>query len=223
MNPENINILIGCEESQTVCIAFRKRGFNAFSCDIQDCSGSHPEWHLQMDVFEAIELKKWDCMIAFPECTYLSSVQTFICRKDPIRVLKRIKASEFFMRLYISNIRHIALENPTGVISHIYRPSDQVVHPFYFGGSDFKRTCLWLKNLPLLLHSSDNNLFSDLTHQTPTPPLKTWIQKSTGKVKNMRTVSELGLSSKERSKLNPFLASAMAQQWGDYLIKNIIR
>lgn len=190
-----MKVLIACEESQAVCKAFRARGHEAYSCDIQDCSGGHPEWHYQTNVFDIIHYD-WDMMIAFPPCTYLSSVQTFRCRQDPQRVLKRISAAQFFMDLYTADIPLIAVENPTGVMSHIYREPDQIIHPYYFGDVVMKRTCLWLKGLPKLKHSINNNLFEDCSHGVVPPPKKTWIQKSTGKIKYQRQVNEPFLSGK---------------------------
>jgi hypothetical protein len=214
-----MKVLIGCEESQTVCKAFRERGHEAYSCDIKDCSGGHPEWHLKMSVLDAIELGSWDMGIFFPPCTFLSSVQTFRCRVDPYRVLKRIEAAKLFMQLVVANIEKIAIENPTGVMTEIYRSPDQVVHPYYFGDDKMKRTCLWLKNLPLLKHNQVKTLFEESTYGVVPPPEKTWIQKSTGKRKYMRQVNQFFLSSEERSKLSPFLAKAMAEQWSEDLTK----
>jgi hypothetical protein len=206
-------VLVACEESQAVCKAFRAKGHEAYSCDIQECSGGHPEWHLQMDAFEAIKLMKWDTLIAFPPCTYLSSVQTFLCRKDPNRVLERIKAAEFFMKFITCDINEIAVENPTGVMSEIYRKPDQIIHPYYFGDTVMKRTCLWLKGLPKLKHNKENNLFEMSTYGQVPPPVKTWVNKN-GKTKYQRQVNEPFLSGKQRSKLSPFIAQAMAEQWG---------
>lgn len=207
-----MRVLIACEESQTVCKAFRKRGHEAYSCDILPTSGNHPEWHIQDDVLKHLN-DGWDMMIAFPPCTYLSSVQTFLCRKNPQRVLKRIEAAKFFMTLYNSNIPKVAIENPTGVMSHIFRLADQIIHPWYFGDVHFKRTGLWLIDLPLLQHIKGNNLFDNNTYNEPLPFVKKWTQKSTGKIKYQRTVSKPFLSSVERSKLSPFIAEAMAEQW----------
>jgi hypothetical protein len=153
-------------------------------------------------------------MLAFPPCTYLSSVQTFLCRKDSLRVMDRIDAAEFFMVLFNAPVTKICVENPTGMMTHIFRPPNQVIHPFYFGGDNFKRTCLWLKNLPVLLHSLDVNLFNDKTHKLPKDYKYSYVQKSTGKIKYMRDVNTPFLNSKERSKLSPFIAKAMAEQWG---------
>ena len=206
-------ILVDCEESQEVTKVFRNLGFNAFSCDTEECSGGYPEWHLKMDIFEAIKLRKWNMLIGFPPCTYLSSVQTFLCRKDELRVIKRIEAADFFMKLWTADIEFICLENPTGVMTHIFRPADQVIHPYFFGGDSMKRTCLWLKNLPKLKHYTVTDLFNTQTHGKVKPPVKTWIQKSSGKIKYQRDVNTPFLSSKERSKLSVYIAKSMAEQW----------
>lgn len=191
--------------------AFRERGHDAWSCDLLDTE--IPGNHIKGDVLEILN-NRWDIMIAFPPCTYLSSVQTFLCRKDPIRVMKRIDASKFFMLLYNSNIEKIAVENPTGVMSHIYREPDQVVHPYYFGSDQFKRTAFWLKNLPTLTHSKTNTLFDNCSHATTKPLIKSWVQKSTGKTKYQRTINTPFMPGHERSRIDPFLAKAMAEQWG---------
>ena len=175
-----MNVLIACEESQSVCKAFRKLGHNAFSCDILPSSGGHPEWHFKNDVFEIIKNKggvlesgdklkikgNWDLMIAHPPCTYLavSGARWFYHPEDknlpiekrrphprfPDRAKHRDEALEFFIKLYESPIEKIAIENPVGIISSKYRKPDQTVHPWMFGDEASKATCLWLKNLPLL-------------------------------------------------------------------------
>jgi hypothetical protein len=209
-----MRVLVACEESQEVTKAFRAKGHEAYSCDLQDCSGGHPEWHYQNSVFDIIHYD-WDMMIAFPPCTYLSSVQTFRCRIDSQRVLKRLDGAKFFMELYNYPIPKIAIENPTGVMSHIFREPDQIIHPYYFGDTVMKRTGLWLKNLPILKHVENADLFDlEPTHGVVPPPVKTWIQKSTGKTKYQRQVNAPFLSGKERSKLSPFIARTMAEQWG---------
>ena len=175
-----MNVLIACEESQSVCKAFRKLGHNAFSCDILPSSGGHPEWHFKNDVFEIIKNKggvlesgdklkikgNWDLMRAHPPCTYLavSGARWFYHPEDknlpiekrrphprfPDRAKHRDEALEFFIKLYESPIEKIAIENPVGIISSKYRKPDQTVHPWMFGDEASKATCLWLKNLPLL-------------------------------------------------------------------------
>ena len=175
-----MNVLIACEESQSVCKAFRKLGHNAFSCDLLPSSGGHPEWHFNNDVFEIIKNKggvlengkkieikgNWDLMIAHPPCTYLAvtgarwfyhpddkDLPTELRRphpRFPDRARHRDEALEFFIKLYESPIDKIAIENPVGVISSKYRKPDQTVHPWMFGDEASKATCLWLKNLPKL-------------------------------------------------------------------------
>ena len=174
------NVLIACEESQTVCKAFRKLGFNAFSCDILPCSGGHPEWHLHCDVLGVIRDKRgiletgdefvlngeWDLMIAHPPCTYLSvSGARWYYHPDdkdlpieqrrphpnfPTRAQDRKKAIEFFLALANADIQHIAIENPVGIMSKLFHKPNQIVQPYWFGDEATKTTCLWLKNLPQL-------------------------------------------------------------------------
>ena len=172
------NVLIACEESQTVCKAFRKLGFNAYSCDILPCSGGHPEWHLHCDVIGVIKDKKgvlengenfvldgeWDLMIAHPPCTYLSvSGARWYYHPDdkdlpieqrrphpnfPTRAQDRKEAIEFFLALANADIPRIAIENPVGIMSKLFRKPNQIVQPYWFGDEATKTTCLWLKNLP---------------------------------------------------------------------------
>lgn len=172
------NVLIACEESQTVCKAFRRLGFNAYSCDILPCSGGHPEWHLNCDVIGVIRDKKgiletgeefvldgdWDLMIAHPPCTYLSvsGARWYYHPEDkdlpveqrrphpnfPTRAQDRKDAIEFFMALANADIPRIAIENPVGIMSKLFRKPNQIVQPYWFGDEATKTTCLWLKNLP---------------------------------------------------------------------------
>ena len=174
-----MNVLIACEESQTVCKEFRKLGINAYSCDILPCSGGKPEWHFKEDIFEVIENKggetqngnkvkveKWDLMVAHPPCTYLavSGARWFYHPDDkdlpieerrphprfPNRAQDREDALAFFIKLMEAPIERIAIENPVGIVSSRYRKPDQIVHPWMFGDEASKATCLWIKNLPLL-------------------------------------------------------------------------
>ncbi len=150
-----MRILVACEESQAVTKAFRKLGYEAFSCDLLPCSGGHPEWHYQQDVFEVID-KGWDLMIAHPPCTYLtvSGNAWFNVEKYGEKAIQRAKdredAVDFFMRIINSPIEKIAVENPIGTISTRYRKPDQIIQPFQFGHPYTKQTCLWLKGLPKL-------------------------------------------------------------------------
>lgn len=211
-------ILIACEESQAVCKAFRELGHEAYSNDIIDCSGGHPEWHLKMDVFEAIKLQEWNAMIAFPPCTYLtySGMRQWY---DEGRALKRIKAAEFFMELYDSKINHICVENPQGIMSKIFRAPDMVIHPYFFGDRQMKRTCLWLKNLPPLKYNMEPNLFNEKVTATERPlPERVELRRKTGRLKNRYFTDTIVCgkikTGKEKSKTFPGIAKAMAEQWG---------
>ena len=149
-----MRILVACEESQAITKELRRLGHEAYSCDLLPCSGGHPEWHYQQDVFEVID-KGWDMMIAHPPCTYLAvSGARWLYNKDGSKNFDRYKkqseALEFVQRLMDAPIDKIAIENPISVIStHIKKPS-QIVQPWMFGDKASKSTCLWLKNLPNL-------------------------------------------------------------------------
>lgn len=163
-----MNVLIACEESQRVCIEFRRKGHNAFSCDILPCSGGHPEWHIQGDVLKILngkcsfktadgiwhELKdKWDLIIAHPPCTRLcNSGQRWLYWGDDEYKSKKIaeqqKAIVFFMRFALADCEKIAIENPNGIMSSAYRKPDCSYNPYDFEGeTECKKTCLWLKGL----------------------------------------------------------------------------
>ena len=149
-----MRILVACEESQAITKELRKLGHEAFSCDLLPCSGGHPEWHYQKDVFEVID-KGWDMMIAHPPCTYLAvSGARWMYNKDGSVNQDRLKnqneALDFVQRLMDSPIDKIAIENPVSVISSNIRKPEQIVQPWMFGDKAQKTTCLWLKNLPLL-------------------------------------------------------------------------
>jgi hypothetical protein len=212
-----LSILVGCEESQAVCIELRKLGHEAFSCDLYECSGGHPEWHLQMDVFEAIKLKKWDAAIFFPTCTYLTNAGTRhfsrrINSEEKVRAREKLRdeAAEFFMKLVTADIPKIAIENPVGWMNTQYRKPDQIIHPYYFGDDYSKRTCLWLKGLPKL----------EPTNMLPKPEPKYICQGELSKGKKIgwcegikgTTGGQEGRA-KARSKTFPGIAKAMAMQW----------
>jgi hypothetical protein len=213
-------ILIACEESQAVCIEFRKLGHEAFSCDIQECSGGHPEWHYQQDIFEVINLG-WDAMISFPPCTHLAvSGAPHFAKK--IADGRQQEGIDFFMAMINAPIEKIAVENPIGIMSKNYRTPDQIIQPYFFGDPFQKSTCLWLKNLPLLYHNSEPNLFdSDITHSDKSElEYFEWIDKKGVKkrqplwyynaFKNAKSKEE---RSRLRSKTFPGIAKAMAEQW----------
>ena len=151
-----MKILVACEESQAVTVELRKLGHEAYSCDIEPESGGHPEWHLQTDVTQLLKIK-WDMIIAFPPCTYLTSAGTrhYSLRMNPVekveaRIKEREQAVEFFMLFANADCPKIAIENPVGYMNTHYRKPNQIVHPYYFGDSAEKRTCFWLKGLPEL-------------------------------------------------------------------------
>lgn len=216
-----MRVLLACEESQAVCIEFRKLGHEAFSCDIQECSGGHPEWHYKEDVFEVIE-KGWDLMIAFPPCTHLavSGAPHFEQKRKDGRQQEGI---DFFMKMVNAPIDKIAIENPIGIMSNTYKLPNQIIQPYFFGDPFQKSTCLWLKNLPNLYHNSIPNLFGDeITHSNKNElEYFEWIDKKGNKkrqpmwyyeaFKNAKTKEE---RSKLRSKTFPGIAKAMAKQWG---------
>ena len=143
-----MKILIACEESQAVTIQLRKLGHEAYSCDIQDCCGGHAEWHLQCDALEMLKMK-WDMIIAFPPCTDLavSGARWF---PEKIKNGSQQRSIEFFMKFANCECDKIAIENPIGIMSSVWRKPDQIVQPWMFGHGETKATCLWLKNLPTL-------------------------------------------------------------------------
>lgn len=206
-----MKILVACEESQAVCIILRERGHEAFSCDIQDCTGGHPEWHIKDDVLKVIN-QGWDMMIAFPPCTHLavSGARHFEQKKKDGRQQEGI---DFFMAMVNAPIEKIAIENPIGIMSKIYRKPDQIIHPYYFGDPYSKSTCLWLKNLPKLIHHKEDGLFHKKTH-TDKGQFFEWIDKKTGKLKKQPLwYYQAFADGKTRSKTFPGIANAMANQW----------
>jgi hypothetical protein len=197
-----MKVLIACEESQAVCIEFRKLGHEAFSCDILPTSGSHPELHIQGDVLEQLD-KNWDMMIAFPPCTYLTISANKWYKDQPERKSgtlvgakrrnARIKAIDFFMKLYNCDIPKIAIENPIGVMSSKFRKPNQVLQPWMFGHGETKATCLWLRNLPNLKPTNIVDGREQRLHRLP-------------KTKDR---------AKLRSKTFLGIAAAMASQWSN--------
>ena len=169
-----MKILIACEESQTVCKAFRDRGFEAYSCDIQDCSGGHPEWHIKDDAIKVLYNNKWDLVIAHPPCTYLSFAGNgwFNIDKYGDKAIERHslrkQAEDFFLKFY-NYPGKIAIENPRGSINSKIKPT-QIIHPFFFGDEEKKTTCLWLKNLPKLISIKEDDLFNFKTYVNEPKP-----------------------------------------------------
>ena len=235
-----MNILIACEESQRVCIAFRDKGHNAFSCDILPCSGGHPEWHICGDVLPLLNGNcvfrtmdgvkhridgKWDLIIAFPPCTHLavSGAAWFEKKRADGRQKDGI---EFFAKFLNADCDRIAIENPVGIISGDYIPKwfpelavkygfpikpTQKIHPWMFGDNFSKTTCLWIKGLPAL---------TPLITEQPELEWFEWIDSKTGKKKRQPKwfADAWKLSPEERSKVRsrtfPGIAKAMAEQWG---------
>ena len=221
-----MRILLACEESQRVCTEFRKKGHEAYSCDIIDQSGGHSEWHIMQDVipllngnceFTTTDGKKhvivgqWDMIIAFPPCTYLTVTgnRWFNVERYGEKAIKRYKDREnaiyFFMAFANSDCEKIAIENPVGVMSSEWRKPDQIINPWQFGDSFEKKTCLWLKGLPKLIP----------TNIVEIPPRKKF---DSGKTMPAWYAEVWHLPKEERAKLRsktfPGIAKAMAEQWG---------
>ena len=210
-----MKILVACEESQAVCLQFRKNGHNAFSADIMDCSGSHPEWHIKGDVLEIIN-DTWDMMIAFPPCTHLavSGARHFA---EKIKDGRQQQGIDFFMQMINAPIPKIAVENPIGIMSTKYRKPNQIIHPYHFGDPYSKATCLWLKNLPNLLYNKklDNKIQKELVfEELPNEVEKgEFVTFSSGK-RMAKWYNEASGNGHLRSKTFPGIAKAMASQWG---------
>ena len=218
-------ILIGCEESQAITLAFRKLGHEAFSCDLLECSGGHPEWHIQGDVFDAIASKDWDLMIAHPPCTFIanSSVQWLSHPEDrqlpfedrrphpkyPNRRQDMRDSIEFVKALYNCKIPLVAVENPMGLLSTRWQKYDQVIQPYQFGDEATKTTCLWLKGLPHLTHTNVVGKGERVFFKSGKSHPK-WYADALAKAKTKAERQTL------RSKTFPGIASAIAEQWGMY-------
>ena len=207
-----MKILVACEESQIVTKEFRKRGHEAYSCDIIECSGGEPEWHIKDDVLKIIN-DDWDMMIAFPPCTHLA-VSGAAWFEEKRKDGRQQEGIDFFMDIINAPIEKIAVENPIGIMSSIYREPDQIIQPYYFGDEFQKTTCLWLKNMSKLWHNDKPNLFGDpVTHVDPGE----FVIYEGGKKMPKWYADAFKLSpeerSKERSKTFPGIAKAMGKQW----------
>ena len=224
-----MKVLVACEESQRVCTEFRKLGHEAYSCDIEPCSGAHPEWHIKCDVMRLINgycifttmdgknhyiNDKWDMIIAFPPCTYLTVTgnRWFNVEKYGEKAIQRQKdreaAIEFFLKFANADCERIAIENPIGVMSSEYQKPNQIIHPYMFGDPERKSTCLWLKNLPCLIP----------TNIVKPNIIKYKNGKGTDSPWHVNTMSlPPAERAKARSKTFPGIAKAMAQQWGKEL------
>lgn len=202
-----MKVLVACEESQEVCKAFRELGHEAYSCDIQECSGGHPEWHILGDVIPLINGRcrfqtmdgvehevsgKWDLLIAHPPCTDLavSGARWFKQKQADGRQQRSI---DFFMEFTKADCEKIAIENPVCIMSSVWRKPDQIIQPWQFGHGETKATCLWLKGLPVL---TPTDVVDGREHRVwKCPP-----GKDRGKI---------------RSRTLPGIASAMSSQWSD--------
>lgn len=220
-----MKILVACEESQAVTIEFRKLGHEAYSCDLLPCSGGHPEWHFQQDIFEVIESNNWDMMIAFPPCTDLavSGARHFERKREDGSQRKSI---QFFMDLMTVNIPKIAIENPIGIISGLYIVkhfpdlaekyglpinTTQIIQPWQFGDKAQKSTCLWLKGLPKLKHTEiveKGEFYEFISKKGENKRMPMWYYKA---LQNAKTPEQRRTL---RSKTFQGIAKAMAVQWG---------
>lgn len=221
-----MKVLVACEESQRVTMEFRKLGHDAYSCDLLDCSGNHPEWHIKKDVtlllngncifntVDGVEHEisgKWDMLIAFPPSTYLTVAGNRWYNYEKYgdkaiqRMLDRNDAIKFFMTIVNADCDKIAIENPVGIMSTQWRKPDQIIQPYQYGDAYEKRTCLWLKGLPML-------------SPTKIVEIPDRIQFKSGKTMAKWYVEAGNLSKEQRalvrSKTFPGIAKAMATQWG---------
>ncbi len=219
-----MNVLIACEESQEVCKAFRAKGHRAFSCDIQECSGGHPEWHIMGDCLPILGGRcdvvtmdgkthtipgRWDLIIAHPPCTDLavSGARWFSEKQKDFRQQKSVA---FFMRMALADCDRIAVENPVGIMSSCYRKPDQIIQPYEFGDHARKTTCLWLKGLPPLFPT-------EIVDPGEIKPGGFSVNASLDMARdeNGKAISwNDPRTAKARSKTFPGIAKAMAEQWG---------
>lgn len=206
-----MKVLVACEESQVVCKAFREKGHEAYSCDIQDCSGGHPEWHIKDDCIKVID-DGWDLIIAHPPCTYLSKASA--CRMFKVidgkrflcfdRVVKMLDAREFFLKIFDAKADKICIENPTPLkIANLPTPT-QIIQPYMFGHPYSKRTLLWLKGLPILKPTAI------LDEYEP------WCPSNTSNFSSGKQKGSIGSAHNQRVRSRTFegIAAAMAEQWG---------
>ncbi len=218
-----LKVLIGCEESQTVCKAFRALGIEAYSNDLKPCSGGNPEWHLQMDVFEAIDLMDWDFIGLHPVCTKMALSGNRHYGVGKPRHQERLDAVEWTMKLWeyaCSKAKYVYMENPMGAMNGDRRlPKPQIVQPYYFGDQYQKTTCLWLQGLPYLYHNDKANLFDqNVTHVHRG---EMYVAKS-GKVMPKWYADSASTNNEGnrtlRSKTFPGIANAIALQWTEFMM-----
>ena len=224
-----MKVLIACEESQEVCKAFRALGHEAYSCDIQEPSGGHPEWHILGDAIPVLQggqvytmdgqmhdVGRWDLLIAHPPCTYLtvSGNRWFntgrYCEKAVRRLELREEAAAFFMSFVNASVCKIAVENPVGYMSTYYRKPDCIIHPYEFGHHARKKTCLWLKGLPTLRPTNIVDPGVILPGGYSVGASADAAKNENGKILRWNDPR----TAKARSKTFPGIAKAMAEQWG---------
>ena len=213
-----MKIMVACEESQRVCTAFRNKGHEAYSCDIMDCSGGHPEWHIKDDVMNHIN-EDWDMIIAFPPCTHLavSGAAWFEKKRTDGR---QKQAIEFFSKFLTLECDKICIENPVNIISgnyiekwfpdlaeryHLPVKPTQIIHPWQFGDPYEKKTCLWIKGLPNLKPTNIVQPEERIVYKSG-KTMPQWIAKAWKLPPEER--------SKVRSRTFEGIAEAMAEQWG---------
>ena len=227
-----MKVLVACEESQAVCKAFREKGHEAYSCDIVDCSGGHPEWHIKEDVLyllngdcgfctcdgeEHFISGEWDMIIAFPPCTYLTNTgnrwfnHEKYGKKAYERMREQAKAVAFFMAIWSASCDMVVIENPIGAMSTYFRKPDQIIHPYYFAekendeNCERKATCLWFRNVKPLKYT--------IRYKPRVVVYKNG--KGTDSPWHMDTMKlPPSERAKARSKTFPGIAEAMAEQWG---------
>jgi len=212
---KKLRIICACEESQVVTKAFRDLGHEAYSCDILPTSGSRPDWHIQDDVMNVLRHEiisnhdyEWDVVIAFPPCTDLavSGAKHFAQKQADGRQQKSIAFFEFFTYL---KTPHVAIENPIGIMSTLWRKPDQIIQPWMFGHEIQKSTCLWLKNLPLI--KPTKIVGKGDMHICPSGKvIPKWYSQHAFYIDDTRQ--------KQRSKTFQGIADAFAKQWSEYLI-----
>ncbi len=221
-------ILVGCECSQIITIELRKRGHEAYSCDLQPAEGGYPDWHIQADVLKVSEWRKWDMAIFHPPCTHLAaSGATYFEKKKADG--RQQEAIDFFMALAHAPIPKIAIENPVGIMSTVWRQPDQIIQPYEFGHRESKKTCLWLKNLPMLQPTKivdplyyilpNGEVYRDgkgkrysPTHYLTGRSLARYVNQTRSGCNKLPPSAD---RAKIRSRTYPGIARAIAKQWTD--------
>lgn len=211
-----MKVIIGFEESQTITSKYRALGIEAYSCDLKPAK-INPDWHFQMDIFEAVKIHKFDLGIFHPPCTRLTVTGNKWYKPEyrdrfPNILKERDQAIELFMKIVNLDIHRIAIENPIGIMSSKYKKPEQIIQPYFFGDTERKATCLWLKNLPKLIHAKEDNLFSKKTHVKPDIiKFKSGATMSRCHYESACLPSDL--RAEARSKTFDGIASAIVEQW----------